>query len=104
MRKILHRVFGKFVGAFVAPTKNVEFLGTVCEKSLFADLSAPMLLFADLDAKQYGTSYGAYYTMTDAFQFVEPSIVAAVSPVGEAQPVAGKKRGRKSWKSLEIAF
>ena len=98
MRKILHRAFGKFVGVFTAPTKNVEFLGIVCEKS------TPMLLFADLDAKQYGTSYGAYYTMTDAFQFVEPSIVAAVSPVGEAQPVAGKKRGRKSWKSLEIAF
>ena len=99
MRKILHRVFGKFAGVFVAPTKNVEFLGTVCEKS------APMLLFADLDARQYGTSYGTYYTMTDAFTFVEPAIIAAVSPVGEAQPVAtGKKRGRKSWRSLEIAF
>ena len=95
MRRILHRAFGKFIGAFVAPTKNVEFLGIVdCE-----------LLFADLDAKQYGTSYGAYYTMTDAFTFVEPAIIAAVSPVGEAQPTAtGKKRGRKSWRSLEIAF
>ena len=94
MRKILHRAFGKFVGVFTAPTKNVEFLGIVDCK----------LLFADLDARQYGTSYGSYYTMTDAFTFVEPSIVAIVSPAGEAQPVAGKKRGRKSWRSLEISF
>ena len=96
MRKILHCAFGKFAGAFVAPTKNVEFLGVLKEESI--------LLFADLDARQYGTSYGPYYTMTDAFTFIEPSIIAAVSPVGEAQPAAGKKRGRKSWKSLEIAF
>ena len=95
MRKILHRAFGKFVGVFVAPTKNVEFLGIVdCE-----------LLFADLDAKQYGTSYGTYYIMSDAFTFVEPDIVAAVAPAGVAQPVAaGKKRGRKAWREMAIAF
>ena len=104
MRKILHRAFGKCVGVFTVPTKNIEFLGVVCEKSIFADLSAPILLFADLDARQYGTSYGSYYTMTDTFQFVEPSLIAAVSPVGEAQPVAGKKRGRKAWREMEIAF
>lgn len=95
MRKILHRAFGKFVGVFTAPTKNVEFLGIVdCE-----------LLFADLDARQYGTSYGPYYTMTDAFTFVEPSIIATIAPASVVTPAAtGKKRGRKSWKSLEIAF
>ena len=97
MRKILHRVFGKFIGAFVAPTKNVEFLGVLKEDY--------MLLFADLNAKQYGTSYGPYYTMTDAFTFIEPSTVATITPASVVAPVAtGKKRGRKSWRSLEIAF
>ena len=107
MRKIFRRVFGKSVGAFIAPTRNVEFLGILCEKSIFADLSAPMLLFADLEAKQYGTSYGAYYTMTDASTStsVAPSLVSAVAPAGVAQPVAtGKKPGRKAWRQMEIAF
>ena len=94
MRKILHRAFGKFIGVFTAPTKNVEFLGVINRE----------LLFADLDAKQYGTSYGSYYTMTDAFTFVEPAIVATITPAAETQPATGKKRGRKSWRGLEIAF
>lgn len=103
--KILHRVFGKFVGVFIAPTKNVEFLGVVCEKSVFVDLVAPMLLFADLDARQYGTSYGTYYTMTDAVTFVAPAIIADVAPADVVAPAGtGKKRGRKSWQALEVAF
>ena len=97
--KILHRVFGKFVGVFIAPT-NVEFLGVVCEKSVFVDLAAPMLLFAD--ARQYGTSYGTYYTMTDAITFVSPSLITDVAPAAAAG--TGKKRGRKSWQALEVAF
>ena len=99
--QIIHRVFGKFVGVFIAPT-NVEFLGIISEKSVFVDLAAPMLLFAD--AKQYGTSYGTYYTMTDAITtFVSPAIIADVAPAAAAAGT-GKKRGRKAWQALEIAF
>lgn len=92
--KIINRVFGKFVGVFVAPT-DVEFLGVVCEE----------LLFADLDARQYGTSYGTHYTMTDAITFVSPAIIADVAPTSVVAPAGtGKKRGRKAWQALEIAF
>ena len=95
MRKILHRAFGKFAGVFTAPTKNVEFLGVIDRE----------LLFADLDAMQYGTSYGSYYTMTDVFTFVEPAIIATIAPASVGTPVAtGKKRGRKAWRQAEIAF
>ena len=92
--QIINRVFGKFVGVFIAPT-NVEFLGVICEE----------LLFADLDAKQYGTSYGTHYTMTDAITtFVSPSLVSAVAPATTKPAGTGKKRGRKAWQALEIAF
>lgn len=92
--QIIHRVFGKFVGVFIAPT-NVEFLGVICEE----------LLFADLDARQYGTSHGTHYTMTDAITFVSPAIIADVAPTAAAKTAGtGKKRGRKAWQALEIAF
>ena len=90
--QIIHRVFGKFVGVFIAPT-NVEFLGVIHEE----------LLFADLGARQYGTSYGTHYTMTDAITFVSPAIIATVAPAATAAGT-GKKRGRKSWITLEVAF
>ena len=92
--QIINRVFGKFVGVFVAPT-NVEFLGVMQEE----------LLFADLDAKQYGTSYGTHYAMTDAITFVAPAIIADVAPAATTKTAGtGKKRGRKAWQALEIAF
>ena len=84
----------KIIGAFHVPA-GVECLGIIDHE----------LLFADMRSRMYGNSTGRFYYYSDAFTFVEPSLVSAVSPAGVVAPVTtGKKRGRKSWQALEIAF